>query len=253
MSGSEPRGTVRLDSTILLLAIAGGGVDAVLIMSFNVLTGAQTGNTVLLGAALALGRFAAAFGSLISVIAYVIGVIAGEFIIVKYRRARPSAVGMILIAEIILLSCLLALWHLAGAQPGPAMIPVLVACAASAMGMQAAAMLRLGKVPTTTYITGTLTTFATNLVRWLDSAESTPQQTGKPRGLTILDKLAARDGLWLYGLTWFAYVTATVLTGLLFLRVRELALMLPIFSIVLAFAASRHANQWDNLMIEALP
>lgn len=236
----KPRGAVQFDSTILLLAIAAGGVDAVLIMGFNVLTGAQTGNTVLLGAALALGRLATAFGSLISVVAYVAGAVAAEFLIVKYRRSWPSAVGMALTAEVILLGCLLALWDLAGAQPGPAMTPVLIACAASAMGMQAAAMLRLGKVPTTTYITGTLTTFATSLVRWLDSAESAPHQTGKPRDLMTLDPRSAHHGLWLYGLTWFAYVTASVLAGLLFLRVRELALLLPIFSIILAFAANRN-------------
>lgn len=64
---------VRWDLMILLLAVAGGGVDTVMILAFNVLTGAQTGNTVLLGAATALGRLAAALGSMISIICYVIG------------------------------------------------------------------------------------------------------------------------------------------------------------------------------------
>jgi len=60
------------DFMILVLAVAGGSVDGVLIPAFNVLTGAQTGNTVLLGVALAQGRLATALGSMVSVVWYVI-------------------------------------------------------------------------------------------------------------------------------------------------------------------------------------
>ena len=59
---------VLWDLMILLLAVAGGSVDGVMILRFNILTGAQTGYTVLLGAAIAQHQLAAALGSTVSVV-----------------------------------------------------------------------------------------------------------------------------------------------------------------------------------------
>lgn len=86
----------RRDLMMLLLSVAGGSVDAVIILGFNVLTAAQTGNTILLA------------------------------------------------------TCSRS-----------------VAIAAIAMGVQSAIVLRLHVGPTTTYVTGTLTSFATKIVRGL--------------------------------------------------------------------------------------
>jgi uncharacterized membrane protein YoaK (UPF0700 family) len=229
-----------MDLVILLLAGAGSGLDTVLILSFDVLTGAQTGNTVLLGAAIALGRLAAALGSLISVVCYVVGAAVGEFLFVKDRRTwfRPSAVSTVLFAELITLGALFVLWHIYGQHPSPDVTSVLIACAATAMGMQSAAMLRIGNVPTTTYITGTLTTFATNLVRWLDSADDRPVSSGE-RHLKVTARFSPVGGSWIYGLTWLSYLAASVLTGLLFLHMSELALLLPISLVVLVILLIR--------------
>jgi uncharacterized membrane protein YoaK (UPF0700 family) len=231
----------RMDLVILLLAGAGSSLDTVLILSFNVLTGAQTGNTVLLGAAIALGRLAAAFDSLISVVCYVIGASIGEFLIVKHRSTwlPRSAVSTVLIAELITLNALFVLWHIYGQHPSPKVTSVLIACAATAMGMQSAAMLGIGKVPTTTYITGTLTTFATNLVRWLDSSADRPVSL-RELHLKLTDRCSSVGDSWIYGLTWFAYLAASILTGLLFLHISELALLLPVSLVVLIILLSRH-------------
>jgi uncharacterized membrane protein YoaK (UPF0700 family) len=237
----------RWNLMILLLAIAGGSVDAVLILAFNVLTGAQTGNTVLLGAALAQVRLAAAFGSMVSVVGYVIGAAVGEFILTRHEFILirhhhtwrwPSAVGMVLIAELIPLGCLLILWLLAGPHPVQETIDTLVICAAGAMGIQSAAMLRLHGGPTTTYITGTLTAFATKLIRWLklvEAASASPER----QELILMTAFSAVAGPWIYGLTWFVYATGVVLGGLLFLHTREMALLLPIVAVVIVIILGR--------------
>lgn len=138
-----------------------GRLDGVLILAFNVLTGAQTGNTVLLGVALVQGRLVTALGSTVSVVGYVIGAALGEFILVRHDDTWPwpSAVGTVLIAELIPLGCLFIFLRLVGPHPAQQTIYMLVIYAASAMGLQSAVMLHLDGGPTTTYITGTLTAF----------------------------------------------------------------------------------------------
>jgi uncharacterized membrane protein YoaK (UPF0700 family) len=229
---------------ILLLAIAGGSVDAVMILAFNVLTGAQTGNTVLLGAALAQGRMAAAFGSTVSVVGYVIGAALGEFILVRHHDTWPwpSAVGTVLIAELIPFGCLFIVWRLAGPDPVQETKYTLVIYAASAMGIQSAAMLRLHGGPTTTYITGTVTTFATKLIRWLQLVEAAPAPSPEQQELIQMTVLSAIGGPWIYGLTWFVYVTGAVGGGLLFLYTREMALLLPIAAIVVVVIVGREGQ-----------
>jgi uncharacterized membrane protein YoaK (UPF0700 family) len=244
----------RWDLMILLLAIAGGSVDAVMILAFNVLTGAQTGNTVLLGAALAQGRLAAALGSIVSVVGYVIGAAVGEFIVVRHHDTWPwpSAVGAVLIAELIPLGCLFIFWLLAGPHPVQETIYTLVIYAASAMGIQSAAMLRLHGGPTTTYVTGTLTTFATKLIRWLQLVEAAPASSPERQELILMTTFSAVGGPWIYGLTWFVYVTGAVVGGLLFLYTREMALLLPIVAITIVVILGREGQSVTTLKEERI-
>ena len=239
---------VQFDLILLLLTVAGGSVDVVLITGFHVLTAAQTGNTVLLGAAIALDKPLAAIGSTVSVVAYIIGTIVGDLLVARHRRARlwPSAVGTALTVELIPLFGLLVFWHLGGAHPGLVTTSVLIACAASAMGIQSAAVLRLGKVPSTTYVTGTLTTFATNLVRWLNLAEKRPEAAGEPHDSSKTGGSSAADGPWIYGLSWFAYAAGAVIGGLLFVHIKDTALLMPIGAIILA-AAGTHRYTRESI------
>ena len=217
---------------VLLLAVAGGGVDAIIILAFQVLTGAQTGNTVMLAVALAEGRFAAGFYSAVSVASFILGSVAGQLAILKRKSASTlGPIGWALIAELIPLTALLVCWHFAQ-HPGPKVTAILVALAAGSMGMQSAAVLRLHGSPTTTYVTGTLITFSTDLTRWLfikeTGAGSEPSQDD-----------SSTDRPVLYGLDWVVYVCGALAGGLLFLWTKEIALVLPMLAIVTVVLAER--------------
>jgi uncharacterized membrane protein YoaK (UPF0700 family) len=99
------------------------------------------------------------------------------------------------------------------------------------MGMQSAAVLRLHGSPTTTYVTGTLITFSTDLTRWLFFKEaragSAPAQDGFSSNRPVL-----------YGLDWLVYVCGALASGLLF-SIREIALVLPMLAIVTVAFAER--------------
>jgi uncharacterized membrane protein YoaK (UPF0700 family) len=233
------------DATILLLAIAGAGVDAAMILGFGVLTAAQSGNTVLLAVSLAESRFASGLNSGISVLGYVIGAAAGELVIVGHRDSEPwpSAVRRALLAELVPLGCLLVGWHLAGSHPPQRTTVALIAVAAFAMGIQSVAVLRVHAGPTTTYVTGTLTTFTTEMVRWLRFVRSAPAASPTRENRRSGSRLS-RSGPWMYGATWIVYLVAAVVAGLVFTRAQEMALLLPIVAIlaVIATDARRPVN-----------
>jgi uncharacterized membrane protein YoaK (UPF0700 family) len=228
----------RRDLLTLLLAIAGGCVDAVVILGFGVLTAAQTGNTVLLAVALAQGQFVTGVSAALSVLGYVAGAAVGELVVVG--RDSPasgcSAVRRTLLAELVPLGGLLVVWYLAGPHPAQSTIVLLVALAAIAMGMQSAAVLRLHAGPTTTYVTGTLTTFATRAIQWLPIVE--PVQPATPaRRHPNAGSLLSPGGAGIYGVTWVVYAVGAILGALLYLRGGGLALVLAIIAIVGAVVA----------------
>jgi uncharacterized membrane protein YoaK (UPF0700 family) len=230
---SSPSSVARRDLMVLLLAVAGGSVDAVVILGFGVLTAAQTGNTILLAVSLAQSRFTTGFHSAVSIAGYIIGAALGEWVIVGRcdSASRLTPVGWTLLAELVPLGSLLIAWRLAGPNPAAGTSAVLVALAAIAMGIQSAAVLRLHAGPTTTYVTGTLTTFTTETIRWLHLIETAaplaPAQQD-PGGARLLSS----DRPWIYGITWLVYAGGGVASGLLFLWVGATALVLPIAAIV---------------------
>lgn len=210
---------------VLLLALAGGGVDAIMILAFQVLTGAQTGNTVLLAVALAERRFAVGFLSAVSVAAFIMGSVAGQLVILKRKsKSALRPVRWALVAELIPLSTLLGCWHFSQ-HPDPTVTAVLIALAALCMGIQSAAVLRLHDSPATTYVTGALITFSTDLTRWLFIKETGAGAAAQHDGLST-------DRPVLYAQDWLVYLCGAVGSGLLFLSIRELALVLPILAIV---------------------
>jgi len=240
---ASPDSFARQDLIVLLLSLAGGSVDAVMILGFNVLTAAQTGNTILLAVSLAQGRFATGFYSAVSVIGYMAGAAVGELAIVSRRdsASRLSPFGWALVAELVALSGLLVSWRLAGHNPAVGTSAGLVAFAAVAMGIQSAAVLRLHVGPTTTYVTGTLTTFMTETIRRLPLVETAPARAPEVQdsGSSVLSP----NGPILYGVVWLVYAGGACVSGLLFLRVRGAALALPIVAIVAAIAAGVHVTE----------
>lgn len=207
---------------ILLLALAGAGVDAVMIIGFNVLTAAQTGNTILLAVALARGQFALGLSAAISVIAYVAGAALGEVFLVRQSRTKTSGIAATLLAEAALLGLLLVLWRVSGSAPSQTTGLALVAIAAVAMGIQSAAVRCLHNGPTTTYITGLLTSFTTGVIRNF----LVPGTSGHSSG----------DSPWQYGTVWVTYLAGAIVCGLIYLFAGTMALLLPIASVVAVIA-----------------
>jgi uncharacterized membrane protein YoaK (UPF0700 family) len=219
---------------ILLLAVAGGSVDAAMLLGFGVLTAAQTGNTVLLAVAIARHQIAVGLGSAVSVLGYVVGAMAGELVILDPGTAPVSpAVRRALLIELVPLGSLLVAWHMAGIQPGQDTAMLLVALAALAMGLQSAAVLRLHAGPTTTYVTGTLTTFAIRAIQWLHRCDTGQQSVPKREDA---DAARSLSGMLFYGVTWGMYLAGAVIGALLYLRAGEPALILPILAVALAVA-----------------
>jgi uncharacterized membrane protein YoaK (UPF0700 family) len=160
------------DGMLLVLTWAAGCVDAISYLGLDhVFTAMMTGNTVLLGLALGQGEIRAALRSILALIGFAAGVAAGTMIAEREKGEEewPAAVTAALIVEASLLAAFSATWHFSGTPRGAA--HVLILLLSLAMGIQAAAVRRLG-VPgiATTYITGTLTSLMVDLVGWMRSA-----------------------------------------------------------------------------------
>jgi uncharacterized membrane protein YoaK (UPF0700 family) len=188
---------------VFLLVVAGGAVDAMIILAFNVLTAAQTGNTILMATSIASGDFANGLESAISLTAFLVGVVGGARLIAILPE---TGLAIALWLELALLGFLLGLWMLD--LPSA----VLIAIAAGAMGVQSAVTLSLKAGFTTTYITGVLASLGDSLGRTM-----TPPSTEHPPG-------SVRKA----GLTWVAYLAGGTISGMIFLRIGHLALVLPI-------------------------
>ncbi|MCC6168572.1 MAG: DUF1275 domain-containing protein [Caldilineaceae bacterium] len=153
--------------TVLLLAITGGGVDAAIYLGFDVLTAAQTGNTIVLATSLAQGNLQTGLRAVVSVGAYLIGAAIGGIMLIRRRgmEAPPLSTRWALAIELGIIVCLLAMWNAVGEDRTGALGFGVIALAAMAMGIQSAVVLHLDTGPATTYITGTLTSFTIKLMR----------------------------------------------------------------------------------------
>ncbi|HXV80632.1 MAG TPA: YoaK family protein [Candidatus Binatia bacterium] len=157
---------------LLLLTLAAASVDAISYLGLgHVFTAMMTGNTVLLGLALAQGEILAALRSILALIGFTIGVFAGAIIVERESEPAewPVAVTAALSFEILILTIFAATSTLFDSSRG-GIIYLLIILSAFAMGIQSAAVRRLG-VPgiATTYITGTLTSLMIDLLGWIRS------------------------------------------------------------------------------------
>lgn len=157
---------------LLLLTLAAASIDAISYLGLgHVFTAMMTGNTVLLGLALAQGEALAALRSILALIGFTIGVFAGAIMVERESEPAewPAVVTVALAFETLILAIFTATSTVFDTNGG-IIIPLLIALSAFAMGIQSAAVRRLG-VPgiATTYITGTLTSLMIDLLSWLRS------------------------------------------------------------------------------------
>jgi uncharacterized membrane protein YoaK (UPF0700 family) len=139
-------------------------------------TANMTGNTILLGLSIGREAWADALHNVVALAAFVSGAGAGTIITRGVRRISHG-LGL----EAVVLGAAMGAWELFGAPRGRIGAPPvywLIALLSAAMGIQSAAVRRVGEQRVaTTYVTGTLTTLATDtasdlLDRWRARAEA---------------------------------------------------------------------------------
>jgi uncharacterized membrane protein YoaK (UPF0700 family) len=158
---------------LLALTWAAGCIDAISYLGLgHVFTAMMTGNTVLLGLALAQGEALAALRSIVALIGFSFGVFVGAMIVERDSKPAewPAAVTAALAVETVILTTFAVTSFLSGPVRTAGVTYWMIVLLALAMGIQSAAVRRLG-VPgiATTYITGTLTSLMVDLLGWLRS------------------------------------------------------------------------------------
>ena len=142
------------------LTLTTGTVDAVSFLRLGkVFSSVITGNMSLLGVAAGSGNAALAVSGGIALGGYAVGVMTGGIIARTAAAGQavwPRRVTVALTVEIGVLAGFSAGWIAVGGHPSGVPQQTLLALAATAMGMQSAAVRRLGQL-STTYLTSTLT------------------------------------------------------------------------------------------------
>ena len=180
------------DILVVLLAVGTGAanITAFLVLG-KVFSSVITGNLVLLGLAAASTQPRLALRSGLALVGYSAGVLIGVPIAVRGRhQIWPAAVTAALCAELCLLLGFTAGWEAGRQRPGWQV--VLLVVLGAAMGVQSAAVRRLGEM-SATYLTGTLTGVLTGLItgkksggRWRDVGVLVAVMTGACGGAVLI-------------------------------------------------------------------
>ena len=232
---------------LLVLTGAAGCVDAISYMGLgHVFTAMMTGNTVLLGLALGQGEVLAALRSILALIGFALGVVLGAVIVESDQEQNdwPPAVTRALAVESIVLGVFTAAWHASRAE-GAGAIYVLILLLGLAMGIQAAAVRRLG-VPgiATTYITGTVTSLFVDLVGWIRALalRSAATRSGDPVGAAEPHPVQWDQRVGLLAAVFVVYGFGAMVGGMLQSRAYLLSTLLPFFAV--AFVAANAAIRY---------
>jgi len=165
----NPPGRAAFRDLLLLSFIAGSADAAGFLGLGQVFTSNMTGNVVLLGIAVGQGHFHDAIHTGYVVLVFMTGTLAGAWMSHRVKERTWSFLAVKVISvEAGLLGVFAVLWYLFSGTERMGHPYYLVTLLALAMGLQAAAMNRLG-IPGvgTTAITGTLTNLAGGVIRKL--------------------------------------------------------------------------------------
>lgn len=218
--GQFPRNT----HLVGLLAFATGCVDVVGLMALGgAFTSVITGNLVFIGRAVGTSSLTAALEALFAVVGYIAGVAIGSRLAHEAARSSPAAAWprhatVVLTAECLLLAAVNLAWIGYGAEPDAQASHVMLIAAAVALGMQGAAARNIDGTPSTTYMTGALTTLVEAVT------------TGRPLGASVSAMV---------GLT--SMVAGAACGAVLVEHARRLALLPPLVAIfVVVVLKTRH-------------
>jgi uncharacterized membrane protein YoaK (UPF0700 family) len=200
----------------LVLAAVAGLVDAVgFIVLFGIFTAQMSGNSVRLGVYVGRGEWSSAVFRLVPVPAFVIGVFLGILVAETAARAAiRSGVAILLGIELALLVAFVVVswphFHDGSVRVGSRLaLYGLVALLSGSMGLQTAALRRVGERSVrTTYITGMLTDLASELARVVGRRRSRPHPASSS-GATAEPVSAWYAGL--LGAIWIAYLSGAAL------------------------------------------
>ena len=247
-----PYTTLGRESMLLLLTVVAASVDAISYLGLgHVFTAMMTGNTVLLGLALAQGEVLAALRSILALIGFSVGVFVGAMIVEResYPADWPAVVTVALALEATILAIFAANFILFDNIHG-GVIFLLIVLSAFAMGVQSAAVRRLG-VPgiATTYITGTLTSLMVDLLGSLRSiAARLPVSKTAERGKVQRIPWDQRVGL--LGGVVSLYCVGALMGGVLQVYSAPLAPLFPLGMVILvvvnAVIRQRHRKRNSN-------
>jgi uncharacterized membrane protein YoaK (UPF0700 family) len=245
--GGESRGwgytspaTVR-DAMLVMLSLAAGCVDAVGYLGLGqIFVANMTGNTVLLGLALGQAKGQAALRAVVALAGFIVGVAVGAAIVGpgRERSAWSPVVTAALALELVVLVAFAVGWFLAEAEPAGLTVYPLIVLPSLAMGVQSAAVRRLG-IPgvATTYITGTLTDLTEGAIARLrpavSAAVSDDDRSEQP--------IPPARGLVLPADVWIAYGAGAVIVGIIAVRWPSGVLSVPVavLALVIVIAVTR--------------
>ncbi|BBB00965.1 hypothetical protein RVR_8180 [Actinacidiphila reveromycinica] len=223
-SSSTGTGTGKIP-LVGLLAFASGCVDVVSLIALGgAFTSVVTGNLIFVGRAIGTGTATPAVHAVLAVAGYVLGVAAGSRLGHGFAHWGPSGewpgrATVVLAAECAVLAAVNAAWFAYHGRPPARATDVLLVGAALALGAQGAALRSVAGTPSTTFMTGALTTLVEALF------------TGRRRHV---------DPAAVVGLP--ALVGGAVCGAVLAEHVRGLALLPPLLAVlaVVVFRLRRH-------------
>jgi|SRR5208337_1969109 len=192
------------DALVALLTFGVGSVDALSFLTLGgVFASFMSGNTVTLGVRIGQGNFPLALNSLTAILGYIGGVALGANIAYPTggpREVWPWAVTKTFAAEFLILLLFAIVGFVVG-KPGGNVVYVLILLASVPMGMQSVGVYRLGvSGVSTTYVTGTWTSFIIGLVTLRRSPSSRTVKQEESTGFQAITLLvyvlgAATGGL----------------------------------------------------------
>lgn len=159
LASTRARHEARRDILAVALTLTTGAVDAVTFLRLGkVFSSVITGNMALLGVAAGSHDADLAISGGIALLGYAVGAAAGGTIArvpAEGQPVWPRRVTAALTVEVCLLAAFSGEWIALGGRPSGVPQQILLSLAATAMGMQSAAVRRLGPL-STTYLTSTL-------------------------------------------------------------------------------------------------